>query len=224
VDSKKAATFTVAFAPPAVGTYAHELSLRVRNNPFEHYRVVLAGECYQDDVTFDGLPGGALDELRFEDARLNEELVATFALLNHSSSKHFKWVTQWDWVEHACHLVCQQHARRVSNTAPSMCISMSISMFTASPALHSFASAVCSRVLLIHTSTPLLSDGLLVDHPCCPPFCCASTTTGSSGQTTRSSSSHPALGTCKPTAARTSPSPCAAPRPCAWLARTSSWR
>jgi hypothetical protein len=44
VESKKAATFTVAFTPPEVGTYSHELQLRVKLNPFEQYRVVVTGE------------------------------------------------------------------------------------------------------------------------------------------------------------------------------------
>jgi hypothetical protein len=44
VESKKAATFTVAFNPPEVGTFSHELQLRVKLNPFEQYRVLITGE------------------------------------------------------------------------------------------------------------------------------------------------------------------------------------
>jgi hypothetical protein len=44
VESKKAATFTVAFNPPEIGIFSHELQLRVKLNPFEQYRVVVTGE------------------------------------------------------------------------------------------------------------------------------------------------------------------------------------
>jgi hypothetical protein len=44
VDVQRAAAFTVQFCPPDVGTYTHELLLRVKNNPFEHFRVAISGE------------------------------------------------------------------------------------------------------------------------------------------------------------------------------------
>lgn len=43
VDSKKAATFTVEFQPHELGSFSHELHLRVNNNPFEQYKVALTG-------------------------------------------------------------------------------------------------------------------------------------------------------------------------------------
>lgn len=43
VESKKAATFTVEFLPEELGSYSHELQLRVNNNPFEQYRVAVTG-------------------------------------------------------------------------------------------------------------------------------------------------------------------------------------
>lgn len=51
MESKKAATFTVAFNPPEVGTFSHELQLRVKLNPFEQYKVVVTGEnCASVDI------------------------------------------------------------------------------------------------------------------------------------------------------------------------------
>lgn len=44
MESKKAATFTVEFAAPELGTFSHELALRVNNNPFEQYKVALTGD------------------------------------------------------------------------------------------------------------------------------------------------------------------------------------
>jgi hypothetical protein len=43
VESKKAATFTVEFSPQELGSFSHELQLRVNSNPFEQYRVALTG-------------------------------------------------------------------------------------------------------------------------------------------------------------------------------------
>jgi hypothetical protein len=43
VESKKAATFTVEFAPQELGTFNHEMYLRVNNNPFEQYKIALTG-------------------------------------------------------------------------------------------------------------------------------------------------------------------------------------
>lgn len=47
VEPKKTATFTVAFAPRAAGTHAHELALRVKSNPFEQLRIAMSGEGVQ---------------------------------------------------------------------------------------------------------------------------------------------------------------------------------
>lgn len=45
VESKKAATFSVLFSPDEVGSFSHELQLRVRQNPFEQHRVAITGAC-----------------------------------------------------------------------------------------------------------------------------------------------------------------------------------
>ncbi len=50
-----------------------------------------AGEAYQEDITYEGLPHDALDELQLGDTRLGTPLTTTFHLRNHSN-KHFKWV------------------------------------------------------------------------------------------------------------------------------------
>eukprot|EP00775_Hariotina_reticulata_P008964 gene8964-9139_t len=70
VDSKKAATFTVKFTPIEVGSFTHELQLRVKQNPFEQYRVLITGECYQEDILFGGLPDNSLDTLVLPDVYL----------------------------------------------------------------------------------------------------------------------------------------------------------
>jgi hypothetical protein len=47
VEPKKAASFTVEFAPIGAGVFAHEMALRVKSNPFEQHRLALTGECIQ---------------------------------------------------------------------------------------------------------------------------------------------------------------------------------
>eukprot|EP00878_Enallax_costatus_P042756 GHUV01050217.1.p1 GENE.GHUV01050217.1~~GHUV01050217.1.p1 ORF type:complete len:213 (+),score=80.54 GHUV01050217.1:425-1063(+) len=68
VESKKAATFTVNFHPLEVGMYNHELHLRVKQNPFEQYKLAISGECYQEDLMFTGLPDDSLTVLALPDA------------------------------------------------------------------------------------------------------------------------------------------------------------
>ncbi len=43
VDSKQGLSFAVEFNPPAAQQWAHELRLRVQQNPFEDYRIALVG-------------------------------------------------------------------------------------------------------------------------------------------------------------------------------------
>eukprot|EP00878_Enallax_costatus_P044949 GHUV01053758.1.p1 GENE.GHUV01053758.1~~GHUV01053758.1.p1 ORF type:complete len:488 (+),score=164.53 GHUV01053758.1:1059-2522(+) len=68
VESKKAATFTVNFHPLEVGMYNHELHLRVKQNPFEQYKLAISGGCYQEDLMFTGLPDDSLTVLALPDA------------------------------------------------------------------------------------------------------------------------------------------------------------
>ena len=91
VDSKRAQTFTVEFAPLAIGQFAHELRVRVQKNPFEDYGIALTGEGYQDDVTFDQLPHDALDELRLADCPVGTPHSIAFCLRNFSAGKTFRF-------------------------------------------------------------------------------------------------------------------------------------
>eukprot|EP00798_Chlamydomonas_sp_ICE-L_P006741 gene6741-3411_t len=48
---------------------------------------------YKEDVTFDGLPDGSLEQLKIPDGPLSVPRVQTFAIMNHSATKtmRFKW-------------------------------------------------------------------------------------------------------------------------------------
>ena len=70
---------------------------QVQSNPYENYRVALSGEGYQEDVTFDGLPGDSLEELRIPDGPLGRPRVETFALRNHSATKAFRCAGGGGW-------------------------------------------------------------------------------------------------------------------------------
>lgn len=60
----------------------------------EHYSKQLtippAAPVPQEDVTLEGLPGEASEELRMPDAAVGEAVRVAFMLQNHSDSKHFK--------------------------------------------------------------------------------------------------------------------------------------
>lgn len=96
MDSKKAATFTVDFTPPDLGNYSHELQLRVHHNPFENYRIAMTGECAQEDVTMQGLPGDSRDELMLGDTVLGKSVSHIITLVNHTDAKHFRF----KWPDH----------------------------------------------------------------------------------------------------------------------------
>jgi len=53
----------------------------------------------QEDLTLDGLPGGALDELRLRDVRLGCKETVTFSLTNRSEGKTFRCV---GWTTRLC--------------------------------------------------------------------------------------------------------------------------
>ena len=73
-----------------------QLRVKVQKNPFENYTVLLTGEGYQEDLTFDSLPSGGngVDELRMQDCPVGQVgRSEDFVLKNHTSAKsfRFKW-------------------------------------------------------------------------------------------------------------------------------------
>ncbi|KAJ3287536.1 hypothetical protein HK104_008544 [Borealophlyctis nickersoniae] len=61
-----------------------ELKLRVVDNSFEDTSIILQGEGYLDDITFDNLPEGAENEVLFGDCYINEMKQVEFTVTNHS--------------------------------------------------------------------------------------------------------------------------------------------
>ncbi len=85
----------------APGGASHRLTVGVLNNKFSREVIVLSGKPYQEDVAFDNLPGGLLDELKFGDADLdnNEEgQQVAFTLRNQAPMVvKFKWAKHTDF-------------------------------------------------------------------------------------------------------------------------------
>lgn len=94
VAPKKSASFTIAFVPRDVQQYEGCLKLFVDSNPFEKYQIALVGEGFQDEVMFEGLPHGKLDELIMGDTRVDVPINVEFVLRNSTNDRSFrvKWV------------------------------------------------------------------------------------------------------------------------------------
>ncbi|CAG9464033.1 unnamed protein product [Pedinophyceae sp. YPF-701] len=82
----------VRFRANDVDVHEHVVSLDVRQNPFEQTRIKVLGECFTEDVIFQGLPDGADHELRFPDTPINADTPITFTVRNLSQKAlRFRW-------------------------------------------------------------------------------------------------------------------------------------
>lgn len=91
LEPKRTHTFQVVFKPAATKKFAHELQLMIKHNSFETQSIALAGECYQEDVTFEGLPRELDDELHFEDGAVGTSREVGFTLRNHTDKAFRFW-------------------------------------------------------------------------------------------------------------------------------------
>ena len=57
----------IVFNPSGSGTHSAKLEISTLHNRFDQTVLTLTGESYMEDVTFEGLPDDAEDELRFDD-------------------------------------------------------------------------------------------------------------------------------------------------------------
>ncbi|KAJ9512718.1 hypothetical protein QJQ45_019009 [Haematococcus lacustris] len=90
VQPGRSVAFGVSFSPQQLGVLSHEMRVKVNQNQYEDYRIAMSGEGYQEDVTFDHLPDGQLDELRLADCPVGTARQVVFCLHNHAA-KHFKF-------------------------------------------------------------------------------------------------------------------------------------
>lgn len=76
--------FTLRFEPTVAGQSSATARLAVAQNPFEATAIKLRGECFQADVTIEGLPPGEADTIRLPDCALGQQREQAFVLQNHS--------------------------------------------------------------------------------------------------------------------------------------------
>jgi hydrocephalus-inducing protein len=84
------------YHPTTTGKHHHSAVLSVSQNDFESMRIALAGECYQEDVTFVGTLGDDSDVVQLPDCAIGKVEQVDIGVRNHSG-KHFRL----SWPAHA---------------------------------------------------------------------------------------------------------------------------
>jgi hydrocephalus-inducing protein len=90
-------SFSVAYAPAAVGKHSCTATLAVAQNLFESVRIALMGECFQEDIAMLGLPSDEPGVLRLPDTAIGKPRAVDFVLQNNSAAKTFRVA----WPSHA---------------------------------------------------------------------------------------------------------------------------
>lgn len=68
------------------------MTFNTQHNPFEQHRVLVIGEGYQENVTFEGLPEGLEDELLVGDCIVGKAKAASFQIVNNGDrAVKFRW-------------------------------------------------------------------------------------------------------------------------------------
>lgn len=92
LQPKEHYSFDIVFIPTKAEQISYQLEFETLHNPFECHKVVIQGEGYQESVTFENLPEGLEDELRFGDAIVNKAKTVEFSIVNTSNKPiRFEW-------------------------------------------------------------------------------------------------------------------------------------
>lgn len=68
------------------------LTFNTLHNPYEQHKVLLIGEGYTENVTFEGLPQNLEDELLIGDCIVGKAKTVSFYLVNNGDSNvKFRW-------------------------------------------------------------------------------------------------------------------------------------
>jgi hydrocephalus-inducing protein len=87
--------FQVEFLPKEAGAKTWAVQMSTLLNPYENSRVMITGEGFYEDITFEGLPNEAEEEISFGDCIINTERRMTFFIRNNSTNAiKFNWNTQ----------------------------------------------------------------------------------------------------------------------------------
>jgi hydrocephalus-inducing protein len=92
ITPKNYYAFDIKFVPKAAQVEKFLLTFNTQNNPFELHKVLIIGEGYTENVTFEGLPENLEDELMIGDCIVNKAKSATFSLINNGErTVRFRW-------------------------------------------------------------------------------------------------------------------------------------
>jgi len=83
LEPKASRNIEFEFAPKNAGKARHELKMITLHNPYENPLIVLEGEAYVEDVSFENLPEDEQDILNFGDCVVNKEKTVNFKIMNH---------------------------------------------------------------------------------------------------------------------------------------------
>lgn len=78
ITPKSFAGFDIKFIPKSATVEKFLLTFNTKLNPFEQHKVMIIGEGYVENVTFEGLPENLEDELMIGDCIVNRAKAATF--------------------------------------------------------------------------------------------------------------------------------------------------
>jgi hydrocephalus-inducing protein len=85
-------SFDMLFKPRNTEPIEYTMEFETLHNPFECHKVVIQGEGYQENITFENLPEDLEDELRFGDTIVKKPKVVNFNVVNTSTKPiRFQW-------------------------------------------------------------------------------------------------------------------------------------
>ena len=88
-------SFDVEFRPQEPGSKTWTISMQTLLNPYENWKIMVKGEGFYEDITFEGLPLELEDEINLDDCIINVEKRHTFFIRNNSNAQiKFNWNTQ----------------------------------------------------------------------------------------------------------------------------------
>lgn len=92
ITQKSYHAFDIRFKPTAAAQQKFMLTFSTMNNVFEQHKVLLVGEGFNENITFEGLPDDLEDELIIGDCIIGRAKAATFQIVNNGDKDiKFRW-------------------------------------------------------------------------------------------------------------------------------------
>ena len=84
--------FDIFFTPHDLEPIRYQMNFSTLHNPYEQHKIIIAGEGYQESLTFEELPQDCEGEVRFGDAIVNQWKGVSIRLRNNSGKAlSFNW-------------------------------------------------------------------------------------------------------------------------------------